>query len=38
VAAQKEISDKKTLSAYISSLAIAVPSMSLTEVVNLTLY
>lgn len=38
VAAQKEATDKKTLSAYISSLAIAVPSMSLMEVINLTLY
>lgn len=38
VAAQRDVSDKKTLSAYISSLAIAVPSMSLTDVIQLTLY
>ena len=38
VAAQKQVEDKHTLDSYISSLVIAIPSMSLQNVINLTLY
>lgn len=38
VAAQQTEKDKKSLDTYISSMVIAIPSMSLNDVVNLTLY